>query len=380
MCDQICILKYIANNSFNYDQNGACQVKDYTKKSKKWYQLWPYVTGCPASEISLTAMFIFLKDYNTYAIWALFLFIPYCSLLFFALILGICSLIFQNDVFESNIDYILQILSLYNLLVSQMLLYLLYKPLQYNKQSVNVPITGGDPKTIQCEISSIRKRFENFLDWIAFISFCAVIIQVLYTFIRIIICIIQCIKSGCICCNTPDCCRCFCKCEKDTGTWNCCNFTICKRANFGATRTMSIESARRMHQYGTKWPCCLIAPHKHCSKYCACRNICLILTIAFFGMITVAYILLLVEGIENVDQFREDHGGQAHGISVSLILLVISFVLSALTILITGIRQGECVCNRDNTVGGNGNGDDNANANQQLIDDDESENIPTYGL
>ena len=346
-------------------------MKEYheTTNNVRNYKWWSVATGCPVKRISLTAMFFFAKNYYTYGWWAVSIAAVYIILLFIVLCIASCKFqaINQNDDdFEIWMDYILKILCLFNILFSEMLLYLFYKPLQYNEQVIDVPIDGGQ-KQIKCEISSIDITSENFLDWVAFISFVIVIVQFIYSVSRSCCCGYKCIKSGCICCNTPKCCQPFCECDRSTGRWKCCNRMLANRPNFGRRRTMSTMSAEYLDTYGRECPFCLIAPHRHFEKYIVFRNIFLVITVLFF-LITAGVLVTLFVKVTNIDALQADD--EKEGVYIVLVVLSLSFIINP-WLWKTCIK---CRCQK--------NHHENQPLLNQNVDEDEekSEIIETYGL
>eukprot|EP01084_Bolivina_argentea_P138647 244057_1 len=198
---------------------------------------WNDVTGC-ARKISLSAMIFWIKDYNVYKRWALAVSILYCILLF-VLVMVAAILWFKIPIFNpvderrglltakeaveenykafvNKIDYVSRVIYLYNVLISEVLLYLLYKPLQYYDKNIQV----GNNRSVICEISSMPEKSEDWLGMIAFASFIAITCQVVYTVLYSFGCIYKCVKVKCVCCNINL--GCFCKCNKSNGSWICC--------------------------------------------------------------------------------------------------------------------------------------------------------------
>ena len=282
-------------------------------------------SGCPSPNISLSAMIFWTKDYNTYSWWAVSVSAIYCFLLSLSVIIIAC--IFQqsgdeeatnNSNLQNKMKYILRIVCLYNLLVSEILLYLFYKPLQYNSQTPQPPDNVMLKDGIKCEICSIDKMQEDFLNYIAFISFCVIILQILYTIYRLFGCGYKCCRVNCICCKLN--CGFLCKCDDKIGVWECCNHTVSKHGNFGKRREINIQEAKNIHQYGSRCTCCLIMPNKHCSKYIVGRNIFIILSIALFVILIIGFVSLIYGVGSSIDE-REP--GPIH---IILALLPLSFV------------------------------------------------------
>ena len=270
-------------------------------------------------------MIFWTKDYNTYSWWAVSVSSIYCFLLLLSLIFITC--LFQqtsddeplnNNDLENKMNYILRIVCLYNLLVSEILLYIFYKPLQYNSQtpqsSNDIPLKQG----VECEICTMDKTQEDFLDIIAFISFCVVILQVLYTIYRLFGCGYKCCGVSCICCKLN--CGFLCKCDNRIGVWECCNYTVSKHGNFGKRKEINIQQAQDIHRYGSRCTCCLIMPNKHCGKYLVPRNIFIILSAALFITLIVGFYSLIYGVGNSIDERESDP------IYVILALLPLSFV------------------------------------------------------
>ena len=234
--------------------------------------------------------------------------------------------------FENAMDYVLKIVYLYNIIVSEILLYLLYKPLQYYAKTLTV---GNNNKHIVCEISSMNRHLEDVLDVLALTAFLIAILQVSYTFIYTVRCCRECCRVGA--CVREDCnlnliC---CKCIGNEKTWICCGYTCSRHGNYGiksskccncnccciCCQEMNAEKAALIHN-GISCRfcrCCRGCQNLGCFQCITIRNVLIFVIICLLAMVLVAFGFIFV-GVATV---KEEHQWK---VILMLVLMLLGFI------------------------------------------------------
>eukprot|EP01084_Bolivina_argentea_P296365 510418_1 len=136
---------YYSNNN---DQQKQCPLKDYTPPQRTFLSAFKskYSGDCP-NQLSMNTMELFNKSYYTYGIGAISIVILYTFLIF--------SFIYCCKIL-SGVN-----LLLYNIVISEVLFYLMFKPYQYYQQQISYP--DNFELSTFCQVDAIDETIETLL-------------------------------------------------------------------------------------------------------------------------------------------------------------------------------------------------------------------------
>ena len=166
-----------SSKAFNYDyiNNPTCPLPQYSSPKSTFNIDWDGETGC-GSHISYTSFNFFVKDYTAYGIWSIVV-----TSLYSLAIMGVMYYVYSTP----NIAIILlRWILIYNILVSEIFLYLLFKPFQYYHKDINIP-NNAIKDEITCEINSIHDDAVDVISWTIFMSVGLMILHFGYILYRL---------------------------------------------------------------------------------------------------------------------------------------------------------------------------------------------------
>ena len=143
--------------AFNYSNSNPpfneCRIKDYQPPKntfwKAFEQKYSKHSDCPSSkQLSMVTLELFNKSYYTYAIGAIVIVVLYAILIYS--FINCCKII-------SGVN-----LLLYNIIISEILFYLMFKPYQYYKRKLYDPTPGSD-YFAYCQIDALPEIMETIL-------------------------------------------------------------------------------------------------------------------------------------------------------------------------------------------------------------------------
>eukprot|EP01083_Nonionella_stella_P003110 8851_1 len=173
-----CKTRFHNNAQSAFDYNGEyCPVTGYNDRHSsstvEWN--WNALTGC-TDNTPITTLVFLVKSYQSYGVMGIALTVSYSIALLAVLIVSLGMPIVYMLIFR----WIL----IYNVFVSEICLYLLFKPFQFYRKELFV---GDKRKQIICEINSIRDvtaQILTFTIWISVLCMLAHVLYVLYRFVR----------------------------------------------------------------------------------------------------------------------------------------------------------------------------------------------------
>eukprot|EP01084_Bolivina_argentea_P087614 158232_1 len=168
-----------------YNQIGTCPMHNYRPPHSKINPNWNKKTGC-GSNISITSMKYMLKSYIGYS-WAS------CIACAIYIIVLIAIIVVERKWMPNLYNELLKWIYIYNIFLSEVCLYALFKPFQYWTDEIHI----GEDKTIKCQVDAITEKMELVFEYI-------IIGAVAFVVIHLIIITINCISGGCLCCSQDD--------------------------------------------------------------------------------------------------------------------------------------------------------------------------------
>ncbi len=253
---------YYANNAENaFNSNLSCPIGNYTDNYHTFNWRWNKATGCP-NHISLSSMTFLSKSYRVYGITCIVICIIYAIFLSF--------MIFQVHRLPGFAKSLFVWIFIYNILVSEVCLYLLFKPFQYYHKDFRV---GENNDIITCEIDSIKDTTERMFNWMIWISMLFVFMHFMYMVINVCVMCWKCIDS---------------KRHQNRGRQHSVNLVLNNTINGGKNLyTYYKMSAVRAKQYCCKW---------------SLIGIIIILTMIFFLALTIyATVVMIAAGSRSGD-------------------------------------------------------------------------------
>eukprot|EP01083_Nonionella_stella_P032257 88308_1 len=175
-----------AQNAFDYNGTVCPTMTGYQGSDGSRFSWdWDAKTKC-ASQISYTSMFFFVKSYTAYGVWSIIVAVSY----------GLCligSMYYLRVNANVDLMYILlRWILIYNILVSEVFLYLIFKPFQYHNKDLMV---GKNKKKIMCQVSSIRDVTSSVISVTIYLSIGLVLFHVIYIAYKVCLFCSHCIES-----------------------------------------------------------------------------------------------------------------------------------------------------------------------------------------
>eukprot|EP01084_Bolivina_argentea_P032136 59445_1 len=172
--------------AFDYE-GPICPITDYTGGNRKQFNWdWDKETGCNVhnSHVSYTSFEFFAKSYKAYGIWSIVTTGLYS--------LGLIGIMYYVYTTPSLAMILLRWILIYNILISEIFLYLLFKPFQYHHEEL---VVGINAKDIVCDVNSISDTAANVISKTIFVSVGLMALHFIYIIYRICGYCYVCIRS-----------------------------------------------------------------------------------------------------------------------------------------------------------------------------------------
>ena len=254
---------YYDNNataSYNDNTTDTCPLGNYTNNAGEWNWDWNHETGCH-KHISISSMRFLSKSYALYGISALVITIIYA--------LFISLMLFQVARLPDFAKSLYIWIFIYNVLISEVCLYLLFKPFQYYHKDINV----GDDIIVTCEIDSIKDTMEIMFNWVIWIAMIFVFTHFLYMIVHLCSICYKCIDS---------------KRHQNRGRQNSVNLILNNDINDGK----NLYNYYKMTSVRAKTFCC---------KWSLIGFVIIFTMIFFLGLTIYATIIMIVAGTKTDD-------------------------------------------------------------------------------